>query len=169
MTDQRIDADATEPEYGLVAVMWAEYSEGRLDGGGGELPLRIGFLDGPAVDADEALATVFTNGLRARATTAASYLDFEEELPAVGDFLALCDSSGMPVAIVRTTDVQVGPLSSVPDWFVEARLAESPGAWQQGQRRTWADGGDGEVPWSEGDDVVYERFEVVWPVEYADA
>ncbi|MBD8728883.1 hypothetical protein [Frigoribacterium sp. CFBP 13707] len=169
MTDQWIDVDAVEPEFGLVAVMWAEYSEARLQGGGGDLPLRIVFLDGRAAGADEPLAAVFSGGLRARATLAASYLDFEEELPAVDDFLALCDSSGMPAALVRTTEVHVGPLSDVPDWFVQARLAESANAWQSEQRAKWADDGDGEVPWSEGDNVVFERFEVVWPVEHADS
>ena len=76
-----------------------------------------------------------------------------------------------PAAVIRTTDVRVGPLSSVDEQF----------AWDEGEgqrtrdwwlaehrryfRRAFATSG-----WQYDDDlaVVFERFVVVWPPECAD-
>jgi uncharacterized protein YhfF len=92
--------------------------------------------------------------------------------PQVGDHPVLLRGDGTPVAVIRTTDVRVGPLSSVDEQF----------AWDEGEgertrdwwlaahrryfRRTYAASG-----WEYDDDlqVVFERFIVVWPPECADA
>ena len=73
---------------------------------------------------------------------------------------------GRPLAVVRTTDVRVGPLSSVDDSF----------AWDEGEgdrtRAWWLDGHTRfftrqcaalGLTFSDDIDVVFERFELVWP------
>ena len=100
--------------------------------------------------------------------TAGSVAAFEQEgepLPVVGDLWIAADASGRPRAVLRTTEVRTGPLSSVDDAF----------AWDEGEgdrsRATWlADHEaffrrqlptlglefDPDMP------TVFERFEVVY-------
>jgi len=49
----------------------------------------------------------------------------------VGDYWVACDGSGLPAAVIRTTDIRVGPLSSVDHQF----------AWDEGEgdRSRWLD------------------------------
>lgn len=76
------------------------------------------------------------------------------------------DGDGRPLAVVRTTDVRVGPLSSVDDSF----------AWDEGEgdrtRAWWLDGHTRfftrqcaalGLTFSDDIGVVFERFELVWP------
>ena len=76
-----------------------------------------------------------------------------------------------PRAILRTTELRLGPLASVDDAF----------AWDEGEndrtRASWLAGylayftrtqqARGEA-WSDELEVVFERFRVVWPPEVAD-
>ena len=75
---------------------------------------------------------------------------------------------GQPLAVVRTTDVRVGPLSSVDDRF----------AWDEGEgdrtRAWWLDAhtrffsrrchATGST-FSDDIEVVFARFEPVWPTQ----
>ena len=73
--------------------------------------------------ADELLDLVLHGPKRA---TAGSVAEFElggEPLPVVGDLWIAADASGRPRAVLRTTDVRTGPLSSVDDAF----------AWDEGE------------------------------------
>lgn len=80
--------------------------------------------------ADELLTLVIEGPKRA---TAGSLVEYEAEgtaVPSVGDRWIACDGSGRPRAVLRTTDVRVGPLSSVDEAF----------AWDEGEGdRTRAD------------------------------
>ena len=115
--------------------------------------------------ADELIDLVIHGYKRA---TAAALADFEIEqrsLPEPGLFSIATDSRGIARAVLRTTEVRVGPLSSVDDAF----------AWEEGEgdrtRASWlADHEaffrrylptigvefDPEMP------TVFERFEVVY-------
>ena len=90
----------------------------------------------------------------------------EDPVPEVGDRCVLLAGDGQPLAVVRTTDVRVGPLSSVDDAF----------AWDEGEgdrsRAYWLDAHTrffrrqcAAQGWDFDDDVevVFERFELVWP------
>jgi uncharacterized protein YhfF len=114
--------------------------------------------------ADELLALVLQGPKRA---TAGSLAAFEREgapLPAAGDHWVVADGMGRPRAVLRTTEVRVGPLSSVDDAF----------AWEEGEgdrtRATWL--ADHEayfrrelasfgIPFDPDMATVFERFEVV--------
>jgi uncharacterized protein YhfF len=88
-----------------------------------------------------------------------------EALPVVGDLWVAADASGRPRAVLRTTEVRIGPLSSVDDGF----------AWDEGEgdrsRSMWlADheaffrrqlSGLG-LEFSPDMETVFERFEVVY-------
>ncbi len=80
--------------------------------------------------ADELLDLVINGDKRA---TAGSMLEYEDEglaTPAAGDRWIACDGTGTPRAVLRTTEVRVGPLSSVDEAF----------AWDEGEGdRTRAD------------------------------
>jgi len=115
--------------------------------------------------ADELLALILHGPKRA---TAASYDELLMEgaaLPQVGGMSLATDGAGRARAVMRTTDVRIGPLSSVDDAF----------AWDEGEgdrtRATWlADHHDffGRFLPTVGIDfdphmaTVFERFELLY-------
>lgn len=81
--------------------------------------------------ADELIALVTVGPKRA---TVGALVDYEHEgapLPFVGECWIAADGHGRPRALLRTTDVRIGPLASVDDQF----------AWDEGEgdrtRATW--------------------------------
>jgi uncharacterized protein YhfF len=115
--------------------------------------------------ADDLIDLVVNGPKRATAGAVADYAADAEVLPQVGDRWIACDGSGRPRALIRVTDVRVGPLSSVDEAF----------AWDEGEGdRTRADWLRGhtqfflrrfaalglafhdEIP------VAFERFEVLY-------
>lgn len=114
--------------------------------------------------ADELLGLILHGPKRASAGTIADYEHWEVAIPQVGDLFVATDGAGQPQAIIRTTDVRIGPLSSVDDKF----------AWDEGEgdrtRASWLDvhttcfiraydrlG----LEFHPDIDVVFERFELV--------
>jgi uncharacterized protein YhfF len=115
--------------------------------------------------ADELIALVVHGPKRA---TAGAVADYEHEgvtLPAPGALSIATDGRGMARAVLRTSEVRVGPLSSVDDAF----------AWDEGEgdrtRRSWLENHeayfrrylptigaefDHDIP------TVFERFEVLY-------
>ncbi|MGK2948250.1 MAG: ASCH domain-containing protein [Acidimicrobiales bacterium] len=83
--------------------------------------------------ADELIHLVVHGPKRATAGAVADYEADGLALPEVGDLSIATDGAGQPRAVLRTTDVRVGPLSSVDDAF----------AWDEGEgdrtRATWLD------------------------------
>ena len=77
----------------------------------------------------------------------------------------------MPRAVLRTTELRIGPFSSV-----DARFAYDEGegdrtldSWIAGHRRYFdrVSAARG-VTWNEDDEVVFERFQLIWPPEPSD-
>lgn len=115
--------------------------------------------------ADELLALIVDGPKRA---SASSYDEYEldgEPLPTVGGLSIATDGAGRPRAVLLTTDVRVGPLSSVDDAF----------AWDEGEgdrtRVSWlADHHEFFERWlpevglvfSPDMPTVFERFDVVY-------
>jgi uncharacterized protein YhfF len=115
----------------LIAAFWQRAQ------GAGAVP-----VDRPAPDAverfgdsaelaDELLALVVHGPKRATAGSVAAFERAGVPLPSVGDHWVVVDGAGRPRAVLRTTDVRVGPLSSVDDVF----------AWDEGEgdrtRASW--------------------------------
>jgi len=83
--------------------------------------------------ADELIALVLDGPKRATAGSVAEDEHEGEALPQVGDLEIVTDGSMRPRAVLRYTDVRIGPLSSVDDAF----------AWDEGEgdrsRTYWLD------------------------------
>lgn len=67
--------------------------------------------------ANELLALVLNGRKRATASSVAEYQADEESLPQVGDLQIVVDGSGHPRVVIESTDIRIGPLSSVSDEF----------------------------------------------------
>lgn len=115
--------------------------------------------------ADELIELVLRGQKRA---TAGSLAEYEREgvaLPEVGDRWIACDGRGRPRAVIETTEMRVGPLSSVDEQF----------AWDEGEGdRTRADWLINHtayftrthralgIPFHPDIPVAFERFDVVY-------
>ena len=148
-----------------VAAFWAAYVA--ASGVQGE-PLEAFRFGDSAEMADELADLVLAGTKRATAGTVADCAG--DTQPQVGDHSVVLRGDGSPVAVIRTTDVRVGPLSSVDEQFAwdEGEGARTREWWLDAHRsyfrRTFAARGR---DWDEHG-VVFERFVLVWPPECAD-
>lgn len=81
--------------------------------------------------ADELLGLIIHGPKRATASSYDEYLASGDAIPFAGMFSIALDGRGRPTALLRTTEVRIGPLSSVDDRF----------AWDEGEgdrtRSSW--------------------------------
>lgn len=143
--------------------MWASYvATSGYDG-----PLVTSFAFGDSAQmADELARLVLYGPKRATAGLLRQFEADGEPLPRVGDRCVVLGGDGRPLAVVCTTWVRVGPLSSVDDAFAwdEGEGDRTRSWWLQAHtrfftRRCQRLG----VDFREDIAVVFERFEVVWP------
>ncbi|WP_367616034.1 MBL fold metallo-hydrolase [Phycicoccus avicenniae] len=128
------------------------------------------FGDSPEL-ADELLAFVLGGTKRATAGLVAEYLAEGEPLPRVGGHWIVCDGSGTPRVVLRSTELRVGPLSSVDERFAwdEGEYDRTLATWLDGHRRYFARSCERlGMSFSDDVEVCFERFRVVWPPEHAD-
>ena len=111
--------------------------------------------------ADDLAALVLDGTKTATASLVAEYED--SELPRAGAFWVMCGGDGTPLAVLRTVEVRTGPIASVDERFAwdEGEGDRTRDDWYRGHSAFWlrVTGGT----WTPDDDVVFERFEVVWP------
>jgi uncharacterized protein YhfF len=116
--------------------------------------------------ADELIGLVLHGPKRATAGLVADFADEGQPLPRIGAHWIACDGSGAPRAVLRTTELRLGPIDSVDDAFAwdEGEGDRSRADWLRGHRsyftRTCAARGE---EFTDTHEVVFERFEVVWP------
>ena len=155
--------DIPPPDAAAVDAFWASYVQAT----GYDGPLVTAYSFGDSAEMADELGQLVLHG--PKRATAGLEQEFEasgDPLPEVGDRCVICGGDGRPLAVVRTSDVRVGPLSSVDDRF----------AWDEGEgdrtRDWWLDAHTGYFTrqcaaegWEFSDDitVVFERFELVWP------
>lgn len=124
-----------------------------------------------AAYADEIAALILDGRKRATATLAAGYLASGDPFPPLGAYWVCCDGAGRPRAVLRTTELRLGPFHSVDTRFArdEGEGDRSLQTWLDGHRRSYerqcARIG---VEFSEDLEVCFERFTCVWPPELAD-
>jgi uncharacterized protein YhfF len=121
-----------EPDPAEIAGFWARYLE--TSGGDPSVPAPASWCFGDSVElADELIELVVRGPKRATAGALADYESEGEALPGVGDLSIVTDGAMRPRALLETTDVRVGALSSVDDRF----------AWDEGEgdrtRDWWLD------------------------------
>jgi uncharacterized protein YhfF len=102
---------------------------------------------------------------------ARDYGEGREPTPRFGDFVIMLNGVGRPRFICRTTEVSIKPLSEVDEAFAwdEGEGNRTRDWWLDAHRRYFARQATREG--FEMDDeilAVFERFEVVWPLDVAD-
>lgn len=84
-------------------------------------------------------------------------------LPVVGSHSVIVDGRGKPRAVLRTTDVRVGPLASVDAPFLDAAGADTTReAWIAAEIGAGGPAADADIPY------VFQRFTILWPRLLAD-
>ncbi|MDV3220250.1 ASCH domain-containing protein [Intrasporangium sp.] len=121
--------------------------------------------------ADELLDLVLTGPKRATAALVADFAAQGDPLPRVGSHWIACDGSGRPRVVLRSVELRLATFEDVDEAFAsdEGEGDRTLETWRDGHRRYWvrtcAARGD---TWSESDEIVLERFRVVWPPDLAD-
>ncbi|WP_146795206.1 ASCH domain-containing protein [Agrococcus baldri] len=121
--------------------------------------------------ADALLEIVLSGRKRATSELAAEFLASGEPLPRVGSHWIACDGRGVPRIVIRSTSLRIGPFASVDPDFAAAEGEDdgSVESWMREHRRYWQRTAAARgATWSEQDEIVFERFAVVWPPELAD-
>jgi len=108
---------------------------------------------------------------RATASLVRDYGEGREPMPKPGDFVMMLDGEGQPRFIWRTTEIKIKPLPEVDEAFAwdEGEGDRTRDWWVAAHRRYFARQAAREG--FELDDeilTVFERFEVVWPLDVAD-
>ncbi len=169
----RFDVGAPQDPLDRVAAarMWADYVSAAPILPPLSEPVVEWFGDSPEL-ADELIAFVLSGTKRATAGLVAEYAAENEALPRVGDHWVVCDGSGAPRVVLRTTELRVGPLSSVDEQFAwdEGEYERTRESWLHHHvaffRRSCERIG---IDFADDLEVCFQRFRVVWPPERADA
>lgn len=151
--------------------LWRKYTASRAERASPEDDPPVEQFGDHATLADELLDLVLAGTKRATAGLVADFAHEDEPLPRIGGHWVACDSAGHPRAILRTTELRLGPLEGVDDAFAwdEGEGDRTRASWLADHRayfaRTLTARGK---TWSDDLEVVFERFRVVWPPEVAD-
>lgn len=151
--------------------MWAAYRAAHPGLAPEDEPAVEAFGDSAEL-ADELIALVVGGPKRATAGLVASFAHDGDPLPRAGSHWVACDGSGRPRAVLRSTELRLGPLHSVDEPFAwdEGEGDRTLASWLDGHRRYFARECERiGVPFSDDLEVCFERFRVVWPPEVADA
>ncbi len=150
--------------------MWTDYLAAHPGLPPEDEPAVEAFGDGPVL-ADELVALVTHGPKRATAGLVAAYAHDGDPLGRVGSHWVACDGSGQPRAVLRTTELRVGPLSSVDERFAwdEGEGDRSLASWLDAHGRFFRRECERiGIAFSDDLEVCFERFGVVWPPELAD-
>ena len=159
------DLSETALDFDSAELLWDAYAAAfpAQAGVDGEYNVES-FGDSPVL-ADELLALVLDGRKRATSSNVADYVAEGEPLPRIGAHWIACDGTGAPKAILRTTELTLGTFADADAAFAydEGEDDRSLTSWRREHRKFWertaaARGGS----WSEEDELVFERFEVVW-------
>lgn len=127
---------------------------------------------GDSVELSDQLLGIVRHGQkRATADLVDEFAHRGEPLPRVGAHWVACDGRGAPALVLRTTELRLATFREVDADFAfdEAEDDRTLTTWREQHRiyweRTCAARG---ATWSEQDEIVLERFQVVWPPEAAD-
>ncbi len=92
-----------------------------------------------------------------------------DDIPRVGSHWIACDGRGVPRIIIRV-ELGLGPFACGDAAFAadEGEDDLSLASWQREHRRYWTRVAQAQGhEWSEDEEIVFERFQVVWPLPHA--
>jgi uncharacterized protein YhfF len=151
--------------------MWADYAAAHPAAARSDSEHAVDRFGDSAELSDELLGLVVNGQKRATADLVDEFLARDEPLPRVGSHWVACDGAGRPTVILRSTELRIGTITSVDVAFArdEGEDDGSLESWLTGHRRYWertcAARGKG---FTDDDEIVFERFRIVWPPELAD-
>ena len=152
-------------------LLWSEYAAARPEAVRLCSDYTVERFGDSAALADGLLRAVTGGAKRATSELAGEFLAAGDSLPRIGSHWIACDSSGVPRVVLRTVELRLGPFTSADEAFArdEGEDDRSLMSWQAGHRKYWTRvRGRRGLEWTEGDEIVFERFRVVWPPELAD-
>lgn len=162
-------ADPAPLDHAAAAVMWAQYAAAHPHAAGDAYVVDR-FGDSAALS-DALLGVVLDGRKRATAELVAEFAASDEALPRIGSHWVACDGAGRPRLVLRTTELRIATFDEVDERFAhdEGEDDRTLASWRREHRRYWERtcARRGAV-WSETDEIVLERFAVVWPPEHAD-
>ncbi|GAA4381102.1 ASCH domain-containing protein [Paeniglutamicibacter cryotolerans] len=170
MTFERVQAAAVDKA--AAALMWSDYAAAQPEAVRLCPDYTVEHFGDSAALADQLLHAV-THGLkRATSELAAEYLAAGESIPRVGSHWIACDGAGVPTVVLRSIELRLGDFASADAAFAydEGEDDRSLERWRTEHRRYWQRGCAARgAKWRQDEEIVFERFTVVWPPEYADA
>ncbi|MFI5491914.1 ASCH domain-containing protein [Actinoplanes sp. NPDC051859] len=153
-----------------AAELWTRYAAARPTAAQVSPHYTVERFGDSAAMADELLDHVVAGRKRATSSLVAEYLAEGDPLPSIGAHWIACDGAGVPRLVLRTTGLRIGAFHSVDEAFAhdEGEDDRTRDSWIREHRRFWQRrsavlGRE----WSEDDEVVFERFDVVFPPELA--
>jgi len=159
------------PDIAASTAFWEAYSLANPQAVLAGPEYTVEYFGDSARLADELLAIVLSGRKRATAELVADFAARGDQVPRIGSHWIACDSTGAPRIIIRSVELRVGPFTSADAAFAadEGEDDGSLSSWQKEHRIYWqrvsaARGAE----WAESDDIIFERFAVVWPPEHAD-
>ena len=162
---------AASPDTEAGAAFWSDYAEAQPDAARTCPEYTVEHFGDSARMADELLRDVTHGGKRATSELVAAFAADGDELPRIGSHWIACDSTGAPRIILRSTEFRLGTFSSADESFAwdEGEDDRSLASWRSQHATYWTRtcAARGAV-WSEDDEIVFERFRVVWPPALAD-
>ncbi|MFU8948045.1 ASCH domain-containing protein [Mycetocola zhadangensis] len=170
MSDERHPLPALDRR--AADAMWADYARASPATVRASAEYTVEAFGDSVELADALLAEVLHGSKRATAELVDAHIADGDALPRVGSHWVVCDGTGAPRLILRSIELRIGTFSSVDAQFAydegeDDRTLES---WQREHRRYWQRtcAARGTVFSEESDEIMLERFRVVWPPEHAD-
>ncbi|WP_295789538.1 ASCH domain-containing protein [uncultured Microbacterium sp.] len=161
-----------EIDHAAAQRLWQEYAQARPGAAAADPSFTVEhFGDSPEL-AEELLDAVVSGAKRATSALVREFTAEGDPLPRIGAHWIACDGRGTPRVVLRTTELRIGDFSSVDERFAadEGEGDRTIENWRDGHRRYFSRVGSAwPTPWTENDDIVFERFRVVWPPDLADA
>jgi uncharacterized protein YhfF len=149
----------------VVAAFWQRAIDTGAVPPGTPLPELVEPFGDSVELADELIALVVDGPKRATAGSYDEYLAEGSPVPTVGMLSVATDGSGRPRAVMQTTDVRIGPLSSVDDQFAwDEGEGDRTRAWWLAAHQTFFRRVLPQLGLSYTDDMptVFERFDVIY-------
>ena len=161
-----------QPDIAASTAFWEAYRLANPQAVAADAEYTVEHFGDSARLADELLAIVLSGRKRATAELVADFAARGDHVPRIGSHWIACDSTGAPRIIIRSVELRVGPFTSVDAAFAadEGEDDGSLASWQKEHRIYWKRVSAARAAeWTENDDIIFERFAVVWPPEHADA
>ncbi|MEU7907987.1 ASCH domain-containing protein [Actinoplanes sp. NPDC049118] len=154
-----------------AASIWAQYAAARPSAAQACPDYTVDRFGDSAELADQLLDLVMQGTKRATSAHFDGIVNGGDPLPQIGSHWIVCDGAGVPRVILRTVELRLGAFHSVDEQFAydEGEDDRSRASWLTEHRKYWQRtcAARGAV-WTEDDEIVFERFRVVYPQNLAD-